>query len=91
MSDGYYGPALPPGGHSCSDAQGAGRQMVAFRMVSCGLVGDYSGGLASGFGRSGHFSLLRHTLADVALAHSWDMCLLLIHLLLSTETFSWLK
>lgn len=29
-------------------------------MVSYVHVGDYSGGLASGFGRSGHFSLLRH-------------------------------
>lgn len=82
MPDGYYGPALPPGGHLCSDAQGAGRWV---------LSGWLAVGMASGFGRNGHVSLLKHTLAAVVLAHSWDTCSLLIHLLLSTETFSWLK
>lgn len=55
------------------------------------LSGWLAVGMASGFGRNGHVSLLRHTLASVVLVHSWDVCSLLIHLLLSTETFSWLK
>lgn len=49
-------------------------------------VGNYPGGMASGFGENDCVSLLRHTIDVVVL-----VCLWVIWSLLSTETFSWLK